>query len=74
MGILKVTNAILIKAPTKRVWEVLTQSQFTKIYMFGCEVISDWKPGSTLDWKMQHEGKDFIPVTGKVIAFIQFIL
>lgn len=69
MAILKVTNTVEIEAPAKKVWEVLTQSQFTRQYMFGCEVISDWKKGSTLDWKMQHDGKDYIPVTGNIIAF-----
>ena len=72
MGILKVTNSIDIDAPAKRVWEILTQSKYTKQYMFGCEVISDWKKESTLDWKMQNEGKDFIPVTGKITAIEPF--
>lgn len=63
----KVTNTILINAPIETVWAVLTESTYTKIYMFGCETISDWKVGSPLIWKMQHEGKDFIPVKGEVL-------
>ena len=52
------------------VWEILTESFYTKQYMFGCSAISDWEPGSTLDWKMIHEGKEMIPVTGKVKEFV----
>src|SRR5690606_21685932 len=52
----------------EKVWEVLTQPEQTKKYMFGCETISDWKPGSPLLWQMQHEGKDFVPVKGHVVA------
>jgi uncharacterized protein YndB with AHSA1/START domain len=50
------------------VWRVLTESEFTKIYMFGCEVISDWEVGTPLLWKMMHEGKEMIPVKGKILA------
>lgn len=35
--------------------------------MFGCEALSAWKKGSTLVWKMIHEGKDFIPVKGNIV-------
>lgn len=69
MSILKVTNSIEIDAPAEKIWKILTQSEFTKQYMFGCAVISDWKKGSTLDWKMKHEGKDFIPVTGNIVTY-----
>ncbi len=34
--------------------------------MFGYEVISDWKQGSSLLWKMDHEEKEFIAVKGSI--------
>jgi hypothetical protein len=37
---LKVINSITINETPK--------------YMFGCKTVSDWKVGSTLDWKMMH--------------------
>ena len=62
-----VSNPITINAPIEKIWQVLTESTYTKIYMFGCEVISDWKIGSPVIWKMLYEGKDFIPVKGNVL-------
>lgn len=61
-----ITNTILVKAPAEKVWDVLTNPEQTKKYMFGCETVSDWKKGSTLLWKMIHEGKEFIPVKGEI--------
>jgi uncharacterized protein YndB with AHSA1/START domain len=61
-----VINKIAIKAPVEKVWDVLVNPEQTKKYMFGCETISDWKPGSTLLWQMIHEGKPFVAVKGNV--------
>lgn len=68
MAKLQIENTITINAPASKVWEVLTQPEQTKKYMFGCETVSDWQPGSPLLWQMQHEGKDFVPVKGHVLA------
>ena len=59
-----VTNSISIQAPASAVWDTLVNPEQTKQYMFGCAATSDWKAGSTLEWKMIHEGKDFVPVRG----------
>jgi uncharacterized protein YndB with AHSA1/START domain len=64
---LVVRNTIQIEAPVAKVWEVLTKPEWTKQYMYDCEVESDWKPGSPVIWKMMHEGKQFIPVKGNVV-------
>ncbi len=45
-----------INAPASKVWEILTNPEHTKKYMFGCEVISDWKIGSPLLWKGMADG------------------
>ncbi len=63
-----VISKIAIKASTEKVWDVLVNPEHTKKYMFGCETISDWKPGSTLVWQMIHEGKPFVAVKGNVVA------
>ena len=39
-----------------KIWEILTNPEHTKKYMFGCEVISDWKIGSPLLWKGMADG------------------
>lgn len=61
-----IKNTIGIKASTKKVWDALTKSEYTKQYMFGCETISDWKVGSPLLWQMMHEGKELIAVKGEI--------
>src|SRR5438445_1984433 len=63
---MKVDNIIQIRASMDRVWAALTEPEWTKKYMFNCAVDSDWKVGSPVLWKMQHEGKEIIPVKGHV--------
>jgi uncharacterized protein YndB with AHSA1/START domain len=63
---MKVDNTVRIYAPIAKVWEALTEPSWTKKYMFNCAVESDWKVGSPVLWKMQHEGQEIIPVKGYV--------
>lgn len=65
-----VKNSISINAPAEKVWDALVNPEQTKKYMFGCETVSDWKPGSELLWKGNYEGKDMIFVKGKIIEII----
>jgi uncharacterized protein YndB with AHSA1/START domain len=62
-----VTNSILIRSTLQHVWDVLTKPEFTKIYMFGCETVSDWKEGSPLLWNGQYEGKEVTFVSGHIL-------
>jgi uncharacterized protein YndB with AHSA1/START domain len=62
-----VTNVIRVKVPAEKLWKVLTHSEHTKKYMFGCEVITDWKPGSAVIWRGQYEGASVDFVTGFVL-------
>jgi uncharacterized protein YndB with AHSA1/START domain len=64
---LLVKNTITIKAPVSKVWDALTNPEQTKKYMFGCETVSDWKPGSELLWRMKYEGQPFVAVKGNVV-------
>ena len=41
--IVKVT--INIEAPIKNVWQALTSPELIKEYLFGTDVITDWKVG-----------------------------
>jgi uncharacterized protein YndB with AHSA1/START domain len=63
-----VTNSISIHATAEKIWDALVNPAQTKKYMFGCEAISDWKPGSSLLWKMDYEGKEFVAVKGKIVS------
>ena len=62
-----VKNTITIDAPAAKVWDALVNPEQTKQYMFGCEAISDWKPGSSLIWKGVFDGKELIAVKGEIV-------
>jgi uncharacterized protein YndB with AHSA1/START domain len=62
-----IKNLITINAPASKVWDALTNPGQTKKYMFGCETVSDWKPGSPLLWKGKYEGKEMIFVKGNIV-------
>ncbi len=55
-----VTDSITIDAPTSRVWDTLVNPSLTRKYMFDCEALSDWKPGSPLEWKGAGDGKVYV--------------
>jgi uncharacterized protein YndB with AHSA1/START domain len=60
-------NEITINAPASRVWDLLTNPEQTKKYMFGCEAISYWKPDDPLIWKGEWEGQEMIFVKGYIV-------
>lgn len=62
-----IVNQINIRATALKVWDALTNPNQTKIYMYGCETVSDWKVGSSLVWRMNHEGKELIVVKGFIL-------
>lgn len=47
---------VTINAPAARVWEALTNSKLIKQYLFGAEVISDWKIGSPIIYRGTYQG------------------
>ena len=67
-----VTNKIAIHASPEKVWDALVNPAKTKIYMFGCETVSDWKVGSDLLWRGQHDGKEVVFVKGKIVLIDPF--
>lgn len=64
---LSVKNDITINSPASKVWDVLTNPEQTKKYMYGCETVSDWKPGSELLWRGEWEGKPMVFVKGYIV-------
>lgn len=63
-----VRSEITINATVEKVWDALINPEQTRKYMFGCETVSDWQPGSELLWRMEYEGKEFVAVKGKIVA------
>ena len=64
---LTVEETITINATPAKVWKVLTSPEYTKQYMVGCAAESDWKAGSPLLWKLEHEGKEIVCVKGDIV-------
>ncbi len=55
-----VKGSITINAPASKVWDVLTQPEWTRQYMFGCDVVSDWKVGNPVLWNGAADGKTYV--------------
>ena len=51
--------SITIDAPISKVWDALTKPELIKQYLFGTEVITDWKVGSPIIYKGIWEGKPY---------------
>jgi uncharacterized protein YndB with AHSA1/START domain len=65
-----VANAsIVIHAPAPRVWRCMTDPALVKQVMFGSEVHSDWKEGSSITYKGIWEGKSFED-KGKILQIV----
>ncbi len=62
-----VQSEIVIAATKAKVWDALVNPAKTKIYMFGCETVSDWTVGSELLWQGEYEGKEMVFVKGKIL-------
>ena len=55
-----VANATIeIDAPPEEVWTALTDPEQIEKYMFGSQVVTDWKLGSPIVWKGEYEGKKY---------------
>ena len=48
-----------IAAPPQRVWQVLLDPQSVREYMFGSEVVTDWRPGSPIFFRGEWEGRPY---------------
>jgi uncharacterized protein YndB with AHSA1/START domain len=55
-----VANAsTVINVSIATVWNALVDPQMIRQYMFGANVISDWKEGSSIVWKGEWQGKTY---------------
>jgi uncharacterized protein YndB with AHSA1/START domain len=50
---------IMINIPAAKVWEALTTPEMIQRYLFGAEVVTDWKVGSPIIYRGEWEGKPF---------------
>ena len=52
-------TSISINASKTNVWNALVNPEAIKKYMFGTNVVSDWKEGGAIIWKGEWQGKSY---------------
>jgi uncharacterized protein YndB with AHSA1/START domain len=57
-GLVAKTSTV-INAPVAEVWSALTNPEMIRQYMFGANVVSDWKEGGSIVWKGEWQGKAY---------------
>ncbi|QKX04842.1 SRPBCC domain-containing protein [Aquimarina sp. TRL1] len=68
---LKSERILTLRIDAKDLWKVLTESTYTKQYMFNCAVTSNWEAGDTIVWEGTYEGYEAFQ-KGKVIEIIPY--
>ena len=53
------TLSIEIAATPEKIWEVLTQPELIKVYLFGTNVTTDWQEGSTISFNGEYQGHEY---------------
>ncbi|MFE3546168.1 SRPBCC domain-containing protein [Nocardia sp. NPDC059177] len=53
------TAEVDIAASPQRVWAVLTDPAEVRRFMFGAEVRTDWRPGSSIVWQGEYQGRSY---------------
>lgn len=65
-----IKRELTINAPVDLLWRYLTEGEKTRLYMFGCEIISDWAIGSPVIWKgVGPDGKELVFVKGDLLEY-----
>jgi uncharacterized protein YndB with AHSA1/START domain/DNA-binding transcriptional ArsR family regulator len=60
-------HVVHIRTTPEKLWSALTRSELTRQYYYGCDVVSDWKPGSKIEYRRSKDGKIESMVTGEVL-------
>ncbi len=65
-----INETVTFAAEKAQVWDLLTNPEKTRQYMFGSAVVSTWKVGDSIAWNGKTEtGDDITFVKGKILAF-----
>ena len=65
---LTTTRSITIRAPIEKVWKALTSPHLIKRWFFGVDTETDWKVGSLLIHRGEHQGKPYED-KGRIVRF-----
>ena len=68
-GTFTATESIRIKAKAERIWDALTNPKLIKLYLFGTEVSSEWKVGSSITYQGVWQGKPYKD-KGKILELV----
>jgi len=52
-------QAVVINAPSRKVWDALVNPEIARQYMFGTNAIADWKKSSSIALKEEVKGKTY---------------
>jgi len=61
-------TSITINASSTKIWNALVNPEAIKQYMFGTNVVSDWREGSPIVWKGEWQGKPYED-KGQILQF-----
>ncbi len=56
---LSVSQSVIINADAKKVWDALINPSKIKIYLYGTDTVTDWKPGSPIIFQGEYEGHKY---------------
>jgi uncharacterized protein YndB with AHSA1/START domain/DNA-binding transcriptional ArsR family regulator len=63
-------HVVHIRTTPEQLWEALTRPELTRKYFHGTDVVTDWKPGSKIEYLLpEKDGKKEVAITGKVLEF-----
>lgn len=62
------TYKTVLDASVEAVWCALTEPVLVKKYLFGAQLETDWKPGSSIVWKGEFQGQAFVD-KGEVLEY-----
>ena len=51
--------SVSVNASRAAVWDALVSSEANKQFMFGADVVSDWREGSPISWKGDWKGRKY---------------
>jgi uncharacterized protein YndB with AHSA1/START domain len=60
--------SVTINAPSEKVWDALVNPEAIKQYMFGTNVVAEWREGSPIIWQGEWQGKPYVD-KGVILQF-----
>jgi len=56
---LTASQSIVVYATPAKAWNVLTNPEIIKEYLYGTETVTDWKPGSEIIFQGEYQGQKY---------------